>query len=130
MKTARKIPRENAARKPIGFAATAVGSRITAARVPPVISTAIIPATIAQTIVQRSMTTPLPNAKPQPTMRHLPVSADTSENSDPAFPGNCLDWFLIYELSVLRSHGDDHMSSVLPCVNVPMSLDSFFKRIE
>ncbi len=77
MRTLRKIPTKNAARKAAGFDATAAGLEITPARVPPVINTATIPATIAQTMLQRSMTMPLPKAKPHPTMNHVQIPVHT-----------------------------------------------------
>src|SRR2546425_13200929 len=77
MKMMRKIPRNDAARKPVmnpvGFEVTAVGLETRLERDPPITSTPIIPATIANTMLQRRTTNPLPNAKPQPTMRHLPI---------------------------------------------------------
>src|SRR5438128_811695 len=74
IKMMRKIPRNDAARNPVtnpvGFEATAVGLETRLARDPPIISTPTIPATMAQTMLQRRTTNPLPNAKPQPTMKH------------------------------------------------------------
>ncbi len=77
IRTLRKIPMKNAARKAMGFDATVAGLEITPARVPPVINTATIPATIAQTILQRNIVMPLPKAKPHPTIEHLQIPVDT-----------------------------------------------------
>src|SRR5438477_13142001 len=74
----RKIPRNDAARNPVmnpvGLEVTAVGLETKLERDPPITSTPTIPATMAQTMLQRSTTNPLPNAKPQPTMNHSPSS--------------------------------------------------------
>jgi len=74
MKMMRKIPRNDAARKPVmnpvGFEVTAVGLETKLERDPPITSTPTIPATMAQTMLQRRTTNPLPNAKPQPTIRY------------------------------------------------------------
>ena len=66
--TLRKIPRKNVPKNATGFDRILVGFAINADTERPVTRTAIIPATIAQAIVQRSITKPRPNAKPQPTM--------------------------------------------------------------
>src|SRR5712692_7944498 len=117
IKMTRKIPRNDAARKPVtravGFEATAVGLEITDARDPPIISTPIIPATIAQMMLQRRTTNPLPNAKPQPTMKRSLASRGYLREQTPS-------------TTMLGLNCDDYVSRLLSCVHVSVSFGSLF----
>src|SRR5712664_3123230 len=111
MKMMRKIPRNDAARKPVmnpvGFEVTAVGSETRLERDPPMTSTPTIPATMAQTMLQRRTTNPLPNAKPQPTMKHSLYSRGYLREQTPS-------------TAMLGLSGDDYISCLLSCIDVPV----------
>lgn len=70
MNIAKKNARKKDPSTAIGFDASAVGFDAKADRVPPLMTTAIMPPTMAQTMLQSRITKPRPKAKPQPTMRN------------------------------------------------------------
>src|SRR5467141_3280485 len=120
MKMMRKIPRNDAARKPVmnpvGFEVTAVGLETRLERDPPITSTPTIPATIAQMMLQRRTTNPLPNAKPQPTMKRSLCSRGYLREQTPS-------------TTMLGLNSDDYVSCFLSCVDVSVSFGSLFQRV-
>jgi hypothetical protein len=67
-------------------------------------------------MLQRSMTTPLPNAKPQPTMNHSLHSRGYLREQTPS-------------TTMLGLNSDDYISCFLSRVDVPVRFDSLFQRV-